>query len=102
MPTAGKNSPKETNFSCREGEIRPIKPQIPQKLLIPSRSQAWTIFEGSLPRVSLRDQHTLIWVKQVHRLTAIANDGSSKTDSRLPPTRAAPTCGDISPACTSR
>ncbi|MDA1205600.1 MAG: hypothetical protein O2941_04715, partial [Cyanobacteria bacterium] len=39
--------------SCREGEIRPIKPQIPQKLFIPSKSQAWTLFEGSLPRGSL-------------------------------------------------
>jgi hypothetical protein len=29
------------------------KPQISQKLHIPSKSQAWILFEGSLPRGSL-------------------------------------------------
>jgi hypothetical protein len=38
----------------------------------------------------------------VQRLRARASAGNNNTDSRLPPTSAASTWGDIRPACTSR
>ena len=52
-PLRARISPNKPNSVAVKVKSRPIKPQIPQKLFIPSKSQAWTLFEGSLPRGSL-------------------------------------------------
>jgi hypothetical protein len=52
-PLRARIPPNKPNLVAVKVKIRPIKPQIPQKLFIPSKSQAWTLFEGSLPRGSL-------------------------------------------------
>lgn len=53
VPIEGKNRPTWASSGSRQGEIRPIRPQIRHKLFIPSKLQFWPFFRVSLPRGSL-------------------------------------------------